>query len=196
MPLVVPMRIETVTGVSFPLVAAVGEMSVDRLKQGLPQDLPATQAGTVGQTVTVVSQIGPGGATGAAGAPGANTGGISADFDGLVATDSATETVLKAALCAFGNLPSGMVTMAFTARGFTLGGATGTWKLRLGGTDGGVDGTVLATITVTSSSYATVSTSASFSNPNGNQVLKLTGMSSVLGLDTQLESVICTFVQG
>jgi hypothetical protein len=198
MPLVIPMQITTVTGVTFPLVANVGDMSVDRLKQGMPAGVPPTQADTVGVSVTVVSQTGPDGQPGDPGAPGASGGGSGAtvDFDGLFATDSTSETVLKPSLCNFGALPSGMVTMVFTARGMTAGGATGTWNLRLGGSDTGVDGTVLATLSVTSSSLATVSASASFTNPNATQVVKLTGASSVEGLDAEIESVVCTFAQG
>ena len=197
MPLVIPMQITTVTGVTFPLVANVGDMSVDRLKQGMPAGVPPTQADTVGVSVTVVSQTGPDGKPGTSGAPGASGGsGITADFDGLFATDSTSEAVLKASLCNFGALPSGTVTMTFTARGQTFGGATGTWRLRLGGSDSAVDGTILASLSVTSSSLGTVSVSASFSNPNGNQVGKLTGASSVEGLDTELESVVCSFAQG
>ena len=196
MPMVVPMRIETVTGVTFPLIAAVGEMSVDRLKQGLPQGVPDSQAGTVGQTVTVVSQTGPGGAAGVAGAPGANASGLGVDFDGMFATDSVSETVLKTTLFDFSRLPGGSVTMSLSARGLALGGATGTWKVRVGGTDRGVDGTVVATLSVTAGSLATVSSSPSFTNPGGTQIVKLTGASSVAGLDTELESVSCGIAQG
>lgn len=197
MPLVVPMRIETVTGVQFTLVAAVGEMNVDRLKEGLPQDVPSSQGGTVGQTITVVSQTGPAGRDGPAGIAGAaGIGGVAADFDGFFATDSVSETVLKTVLCALGSLPGGTLTMTLTARGLALGGATGTWKVRIGGTDGGVDGTVVATLSVTSGSLANVTASPSFTNPGGTQIVKLTGASSVGGLDTELESVVCSFVQG
>ena len=197
MPLVIPMQIATVTGVTFPLVASVGDMSVDRLKQGMPAGVPPTQADTVGVSVTVVSQTGPDGQPGEAGAPGAGwAGSISADFDGLFATDSTSEAVLKASLCNFGGLPAGLITMTFTARGQSFGGAYGTWRVRLGGSDGSVDGTVLATLAITSSSLGNVSASASFANPNGMQVVKLTGLSSVTGLDTELESVVCTFAQG
>ena len=86
--------------------------------------------------------------------------------------------------------------MSFSARGMSFGGAAGTWRVRLGGTDSGTDGTVLATLSVTASSLATVATSATFSSPGGTQILKLTGTSSVEGLDTVLESVICTFSAG
>ena len=197
MPLVIPMQITTVTGVTFPLVASVGDMSVDRLKQGMPAGVPPTQADTVGVSVTVVSQTGADGQPGTAGAAGASGGSsVVADFDGLFATDSTSEAVLKASLCNFGSLPSGMVTMTFTARGQTFGGAVGTWRLRLGGSDSSVDGTVLATLSITSATLDTISVSASFSNPNSTQVVKLTGVSSVNGLDTMLESVVCTFAQG
>lgn len=197
MPLVIPMQITTVTGVTFPLVANVGDLSVDRLKQGMPAGVPPTQADTVGVSVTVVSQTGPDGNPGGAGAPGGpGPGGIPADFDGLFATDATSESVLKTSLCNFGALPTGTITMTFTARGQTLGGATGTWRVRLGGTDGVVDGTILTSLSVTSSSFGTVSATATLTNPGGSQIVKLSGMSSVLGLDTELESVTCTFTQG
>ena len=193
MSLVVPMQIETVDGVSFPLVAAVGDMNVDRLKQGLPQSIPTQEEGD-GVTITVVSQTGPAGAGGASGAPGASQGAsLTVDF-GTLSTDTTSEAILDPGRIAhLEALPAGTLNVSLTGRGKALGGATGTFKLRLGGTDGGVDGTVLATLTITGSGYDTYSASGTVANPVAASLVKLTGYSSVTGLDAILESIVCVF---
>jgi hypothetical protein len=195
--LVVPLEIETVTGVVFPLVASVGEVSVDRLKAGLPTSQPATQSETVGTTITVVSQTGPAGPAGPQGAAASSSGvTLPVDFDGTFATDSTAEAVLSERLVSFAMLSSATITMSFSALCKALGGATGTWYVRLGGTDGAADGTLLGTLTVTSSSYVVATTSASLTNPLTSTRVKLTGRSSVTGLDTIAKAIVCTFQAG
>src|SRR5512145_2124423 len=145
----------------FGFVANVGDLTVDLLKQGLPTGVPATQNEIVGQTVTVVSQSGMDGKAGPAGAPG-ESGGISSvepDLDGLYSTDAASEMLFKEVLEDFSVLPSGSLAIAFSAFARALGSATGTFRLRVGGTDGAADGAVVATLSVTSTSYQMVTAS-------------------------------------
>jgi hypothetical protein len=178
----------------FGFIASVGDVTVDVLKQGLPADLPATQGDVVGQTVTVVSQSGADGQAGPAGAPGADSGAaVEPNLDGLFATDTGNEDLHKQVLADFTRLPAGMLTLAFSAYARALGGATGTFRLRLGGTDGAVDGTLLATLTATSTSFQMLTTSASISNPTGRVLVKLTGQSNTLGLDAQVKSTVAIF---
>lgn len=193
MPIVAPMRVETVTGVSFDLVAGVNDMNVNRLNQGLPRTLP-TDARTVGVTVTVVSQSGADGRPGAQGAPGADGAGANlvVDFDGPYTTDLTSEAVLDPRTVNFVVLPAGTLTISVTGRGLAEGGATGTFRVRLGGTDG-ADGTVLATLTVTSSSWGTFTASGTLANPQSAQLVKLTGLSSTSGANVSLEGVSIAF---
>jgi hypothetical protein len=180
----------------FAFVASVGDMTVDLLKQGLANDVPATQGEIVGQTVTVVSQSGSDGQAGPAGAPG-ESGGSSADvqpdFDGLYATDAASESLFKEAIADFTVLPSGALTISFSAFARALGGSTGTFRLRVGGTDGVADGTILATLSATSSSFQMLTTSGSYTNPASRVLVKLTGQSSANGMDVQVKSTLARF---
>jgi hypothetical protein len=195
MPITMPMRIETVTGVTFDMVASVQDMSVNRMNEGLPKVLP-TQERTVGVTVTVVSQSGADGRPGAQGAPGANGAGanLTLDFDGPYTTDIGTESVLDPRTVNFALLPAGTLVMTVAGRGLAEGGATGTFRVRLGGTDAGVDGTILASLTVTASSWGTITASGTLTNPESNQLVKLSGLSSVAGLNVSLEGLSVSFV--
>ncbi len=181
----------------FEFVAAVGDLTVDRLKQGLPAALPATQGEVVGTTITVVSQTGPAGAPGAAGAPGGGGGqDVQPELDGLYATDVASERLLKQVHADFSGLASATTSCALSAYIRALGGATGTFRLRVGGSDGVADGTLVATLTVTSTSFQMVTASGTVTKPAGTALVKLTGQTSVVGLDAQVKSTVATFSPG
>jgi len=139
----------------FGFIASVGDMTVDLLKQGLANGVPATQNDVVGQTVKVVSQSGMDGQAGPAGAPGESggIGSVTPNLDGLYVSDVASEVLFKEVLEDFSSLPSGTLAASFSAFARALDGATGTFRLRVGGTDGGVDGAVVATLTATSTSF-------------------------------------------
>lgn len=178
----------------FDFVASVSDMTVDRLKQGMPADVPATQGEIVGTTITVVSQSGAGGITGIGG----STGGsgvqtVQPDLDGLYSSDVAAETLLKQVLADFAGISGATSSVAFSSYVRALGGATGTFRLRVGGTDGVADGTLVATLTVTSTSYQMVTTTGSVARPAGLAIVKLTSETSVTGLDAQIKSAVALF---
>jgi hypothetical protein len=177
----------------FDFVAAVGDVSVDTLKRGLPAAIPASQSDVVGQTVTVVSQSGADGKAGPAGAPGSTGASVEPDLDGLYATDVASESLLKEVLVDFASISAGALSVSFSAFARALGGATGTFRLRLGGTDGVADGTLVGTLTASSTSYQMLTASGSVANPLTRALVKLCGLTSVGGLDAQLKSAVARF---
>lgn len=179
----------------FGFVLPVGDVSVDLLKQGLPASIPASQTDVVGQTVTVISQSGMDGPAGPAGAPGSGVGisTVEPDLDGLYATDAATESLLKEVLVDFAGLPAGTLAVSFSAYVRALGGSAGTFRLRIGGTDGATDGTLLGTISATSTSFQMVTASGTVANPLGRTRVKLTGQSNTVGLDAQVKSTVAIF---
>jgi len=191
--LTVGIKGETAAG-PFDFVMPVGDVTTDALSQGLRLQIPVDQAGIVGGTVTVINQAGPPGPAGPTGTGGTGAGvGVSPDFDGLYATDAGSEVLFKQVLADFSGLTAGSISIAFAATIRALDGATGTFRVRVGGTDNAADGTVLATLTTTSSSFTAVSTSATVTNPTGLQKCKLTGQSSSIGADVQVKAALCEF---
>lgn len=183
---------ETAAG-PFDFVMPVGDVTTDALSQGLRLQIPVDQAGIVGGTVTVINQAGPPGDAGPAGTGGTGGAGVSPDFDGLYATDAGAEVLFKQVLADFSGVPAGSISVMFAATIRALDGATGTFRVRVGGTDNAADGTVVATITTTSSSFTAVSTSVVITNPTGLQKCKLTGQSSAIGADVQVKAALCEF---
>lgn len=181
----------------FAFVAAVSDVSVDFLKQGLGDDLPATQGEVVGRTVQVISLVG-GGSTiinNIGGGTGSGATSVEPDLDGLYATDSGNEDLLKQGVVDFSALTGTQVAVEFYALIRALDGATGTFRLRLGGTDGVVDGTVIATITTSSGTYTTVKASVLVTRPSGVYTCKLTGQSNVALKDVMVKSCKAVFSQ-
>lgn len=183
---------ETAAG-PFDFVMPVGDVTTDALSQGLRLQIPVDQNGIVGGTVTVINQAGPVGPAGPTGTGGAGGAGVAPDFDGLYATDAGSEVLFKQVLADFSTLTAGSISVMFAATIRALDGATGTFRVRVGGTDNAVDGTIIATITTTSSTFTAVSTSATVTNPEGLQKCKLTGQSSSVGADVQVKATLCEF---
>lgn len=180
----------------FEFVANVDDMTVDRLNEGLPDTMPTTQQDVVGQTVTVVNQAGTVGATGPVGPAGAGAVGgdsLSPELDGLYSTDAVTEGLSKEVFADFGRVPTSQITLSFSALALVDSGATGTWRLRIGGTEGAVDGTVVATLTVTSPTFAPVSVTRGMANPGGIQRVKLTSQTNSPGALTSVRSTVAIF---
>ena len=77
------------------------------------------------------------------------------------------------------------------------GGATGTYRLRIGGTQGAVDGTILATLTTTQGAYPSTPdtvTGSSFSNPTAPRLIKVTGAASSAGQTARIRGINILFV--
>lgn len=104
--------------------------------------------------------------------------------------------MLKSVLADFSALPEGQLAVAFSAYARALGGAQGTFRLRLGGADGEADGELLATLTATSTSFQMLTASGSVENPQGLALVKLCGLTSVAGLAAQLQSTVVIFRAG
>jgi hypothetical protein len=194
MPLTLSVKGTSATG-PFGFIAGIGDVTVDLLKQGIATGVPVSQGDIVGQTITVVSQSGMDGPAGPAGAPGegGGTSDVQPDFDGLYATDVAAESLLKEVIADFTVLASGPLAISFSAFARALDGATGTFRLRVGGSEGSADGTLLATLTVSSSSFQMLNTSGTYTNPMNRSLVKLTGQSSANGLDVQVKSTLARF---
>jgi hypothetical protein len=92
----------------------------------------------------------------------------------------------------FGALAAGSLTAELTASVFSAAG-TATFKLRLGGSDGVADGTVLATITHAVAAFQVKNATATFTNPTGLLFVKITAQSSGAGVDARAKGPTVTF---
>lgn len=189
--LVVELEGRSLTG-PFALVAQVGEMSIERLNAGIPGAAP-TGEDAVTQTVTIISQTGTPGTPGGPGVPGA-PGSVDAaelrpDFDGLHASDLDTEVLVDQQHLNLAELAASPLTIALRAWAKADGGATGTIRVRVGGTDGQPDGTMVASASIVGATYSSVAGQGSIANPNAVVPVKLTLQSSSLGADVLAKEV-------
>jgi hypothetical protein len=115
---------------------------------------------------------------------------VAPNLAGLYAVDTTGEQFFTQDLADLTALTSSPMTVKFSARIMSVGGATGTFRVRLGGTERGVDGTIIASLTTISPTYETKSVTATVTNPGGISIIKLTGQTSVSGKDALVESVI------
>lgn len=69
---------------------------------------------------------------------------------------------------------------------------TATFKVRMNGSDGGINGTTAITATATTSSFNVVHATGTFSNPGGYGRLIITVQSSAAGQDAQLRDITIT----
>ena len=90
-----------------------------------------------------------------------------------------------------GSLPA-TVTVEFVCQVRSTAGDA-EFNLRLGGGDGAVDGTIIATIVSSSTSTEERVATATFSNPNGLRRLKVTAMSSANLETAEISGVTVTF---
>ncbi len=71
-----------------------------------------------------------------------------------------------------------------------VSGGTGTFNVRMGGTLGAADGTVVATGTVAGTSYAAVNfAGAAFVNPTGEQLIQLTFSNGTVGQSSYIKGI-------
>lgn len=88
---------------------------------------------------------------------------------------------------------AGSITFALTGNALSQSG-TATFRVRVGGTDGGVDGDVVATLTASSPTPGIEnSVAVFFANPRGNQFIKITVQSSAAGQDAHMDSMTLSF---
>lgn len=112
------------------------------------------------------------GATGATGASGTQAISLNEEAEGSVL--GVTEQVIDEFNVDFTNLPAN-ITVNFSGL-IRVSGGTGTFNLQVGGTIATADGTTRATLSTTSITYDQENnTGASFANPGGQQLVKITG---------------------
>lgn len=144
--------------------------------------------------VAIIVPVGDPGPPGPAGAGGGGGGGggadVEVDDDRTMADSTTAEVLAYQELVDFDPLPA-TVTVAFTAEVLSASG-TATFRLRVGGTDGAADGTVVATTTTASPTYVQGTASATISNPTGKQLVKITLQAAAVGQDARLKSMVLT----
>jgi hypothetical protein len=191
--LTITLTLDTAEG-PFDLVLSASSVTVALLAvDGVTFAAPAP---TADNTTVIVGAPGPAGPAGPAGATGGGGGGSASlllDDSRLLASSSGAEEVLFQWDGAdFGALPAGSLTAEMTASVFSASG-TATFRLRLGGSDGVADGTVLATITHALASYQAKSATGTFTNPTGLLFVKITAQSSGAAIDARAKGPTVTF---
>ncbi len=144
----------------------------------------------------VIPAVGPAGPPGPIGPTGSGGGGggtasTSIGQAAQMAVNATAEEVIFRSVIDFGAL-GGSITGELTAQVLVTSG-TGTYRLRLGGTPDNADGTVLATATTSSATYVNTSATATFANPTGLQIVKVTAQNSVSLQDARIRAVVVTF---
>jgi hypothetical protein len=175
----------------FAMVIPVSQLSQGLLNRGLVGAAPVG-ASAVSEPITIVSQTGPQGPAGASGASvgGGGGGGLVPNLDGFYASDVASEQFADGDQVDFSRITSNPVSLEYSFLGQVPSGGTGTVRFRVGGTAGALDGTVVATATVTTSgSYATIGNTVTFTKPSGIQQIKVTIQISTDGLDVLVKQV-------
>lgn len=190
----ISIQIDTAEG-PFDLVLAASSVTVELLSvNGIAVAAPVA---TPDNTIVVVGPVGPQGPAGPAGATGGGGGGgtpsLDLDDPRVMASSTGTEEVLFQWDAAdFGALPAGSLTAELAGSVYS-GSGTATFRLRLGGSDGAADGTVLATITHALASFLGKNATGTFTNPTGLQFVKVTAQSSSAAVDAMIKGPVVTF---
>jgi hypothetical protein len=190
----VTISIETADG-PFDLVLAASAVTVELLSiNGIAQQATAT----ADTTTVIVGPPGPQGPAGPAGATGGGGGGGTpalAPLDDsrlMVSSTGGEEVLFQWDGTDFGALPAGTLTGELSASVLS-GSGTATYRLRIGGSDGVADGTVVATITHALASFLPKNQTGTFTNPSGLQFVKVTAQSSAAAVDAQIKGPVVTF---
>lgn len=171
----------------FDLILAISEVSVDVLDVGItlpPPAIPGTGAVLAGPPGTpgVAGVAGPAGASGSGRS-------ITVDQDAQIFDTSGSEVIIYQAVVNFDSLPAGTIPAALTAQVAADAGNT-TARLRIGGTDRVVDGTVLATITTSSATFVKLTNGGTLTNPTGVGYVKVTLQTSSPGNAARIRGMV------
>lgn len=159
----------------FQLVLGVSEVTVAILRGGTTQTTAAPTVAAVAPAVVAEasgSGIGPRGPAGPPGSSGDESFELAFDDDGEHLVEGTTETVIVSWLVNFSGAPATL--SAALATSAKVGVAAGTLKLRVGGTENGIDGSVVATTSVTATTFTAKFVSGGFANPTGQTWVKVT----------------------
>lgn len=184
--ILVELEVTTAEG-PFRLVLKIGDLTVEILNDGLPVASETITTGTGTVAAAVVGADGAAGPPGPPGSPG-SAGGAVVEIDDPAHYQSNTgaEDVIPLGLQDFDSLPGGTLSAKLVAWVSSAGG-TATFRLRIGGTRAGADGTVVATITSTSATLEAKKATGTFANPGGLQALKLSLQSSAAAVAADIE---------
>lgn len=185
--------IDTADG-PFDLVLSAGDVSVDLLSiNGIAIAAPPPTT----STAVIVGPVGKDGTPGIQGPPGTSGGSGTpslelADARTMASSLGSEEVIFQWDAADFGALAAGSLTAEITASVFSAAG-TATFKLRLGGSDGVADGTVLATITQAVAAFQAKNATGTFTNPTGLLFVKITAQSSGGSVDARMKGPTVTF---
>lgn len=184
----ITLTISTAAG-PFSLVLGVSELTVEILAlDGKPVD--ATPSATSTQIVLVAGPQGPPGPPGAGGGGGGSGSAvIDIDESSLKGDSTGAEVIVFQSSYDFGTLGASLIT-SFSAVVKTVSG-TATCRMRVGGTESAADGTLVASLTSTSTTFVKVSATGTLANPSGLQFVTIT-LQSPVGVDAQIEGVVAT----
>lgn len=179
----------------FDLVMSVNQVSAAILSINGQAVAAATDVGgstTVASSVVIVQgQPGPAGAPGSGGGGGGGGGSmLTLAKDEPQADSSGTEVVVFQDVFDLGIL-GGTITAAFSGW-FKTASGTATYRMRIGGTYGAADGTIVASLTTASTTPVKLGSSSSLSNPTGLQPVKVTIQSPSAGVQAEAEGIVAS----
>lgn len=162
----------------FTFVLSISTLTIELLFEG---DTPVVVAATATAATPVVAIPGDQGPPGPPGAPGASGGftgwELALDDDSEHYVVGTTETILgNAWLADLTGAPADLTAALWMSAMVNAG--TGTVKLRIGGSESGIDGTVVATASVTATAFAAKTASAPYANPGGQVWVKVTAIAA------------------
>lgn len=180
-------EVETAIG-PFDLILRATQTTVEILRLA-GQDVLPTAARPDAVVVQVAGPQGPPGGGSGGGGGGGGAGFLFDQADEKLVTSTSEEVVFQGSMD-FGLVPVS-ITMQLTAMLLSASG-TSTYRLRIGGTDGGANGTIVATMTRGSNTYAMAATSATLANPTGLLFVKVTAQNPVLGQAAKIKDIAIT----
>jgi hypothetical protein len=184
--LTIAIEIESTIG-PFDLVLRATQVTVDILRLAGRDVTPAD----VRPDATVVQVPGPQGPVGPSGGGGGGGSGLATlDQTAEKSVTSTVEEVIAQDSFDMGLLPAS-ITMQMTAMLASASG-TSTYRLRIGGTDGAADGTVVATMTRGLPAYAIALATATVVNPTGLLLVKVTAQNAVLNQAARIKDLAIT----
>ena len=108
----------------------------------------------------------------------------------------ASEQLLREFTLDFSELTPALLVCRLVALTQQSGGASGVYRVRIGGTPGAADGTEVATLNVTNAAYPSTPDSViggSFANPVAKRLVKVTGNASIGGATARIRGVHLVF---
>lgn len=160
----------------FTFILSISTLTIDLLFDGEPPMVVAAAPTPV--TLPIIGEQGPPGPAGAPGAAGGFSGfELSVDDDGEHYVVGTAETIIGHAwLVDLLGAPANLTAALWMSSMVNTG--TGTIRLRIGGSETGIDGTIVASATVTSTSFSAKTASGPYTNPTGQVWVKVTAMSN------------------